>query len=93
MVGQQMEPPFSRRAEEIASGLVRSGRASAPRKVHDHIELRANRGGGFYWITIDGSRLLRGDDLDTAEELQPNFAQAMAQAGKTAWKDRKRETR
>ena len=85
-----MEPPFSRRAEEIANGLVRTGRASDPRMVHDHVQLRANRGGGFYWITIDGARLLRGDELETAEELQPNFVQAMALAGKT---DRKRQLR
>jgi hypothetical protein len=71
---------LSARTKEIADGLMRTGRASDPRIVHGHLRLRATRG-GFYWIAPDGARMLRGDELEFAEELQPNFTQAMAQAG------------
>ena len=69
------------RAKAIAEGLVRTGRASDQRLTSGHFRLRANNGGGFYWIAVDGSRLLRGDELDGAEELQPKFVLAMVQAG------------
>jgi hypothetical protein len=38
--------------------------------------------GGFYWISLDGTRLLRGPTLLDAEELQPKFVDAMERAGR-----------
>ncbi len=75
-----MEPFASERAKAMADGLIRTGRARDCRAIPGHLELRAKRG-GFYWITADGEHLLHGDDLDSALELQPNFAQAMARLG------------
>ena len=77
-----MDSILSARAEAIVIGLIRTGRASWQRVADGHIQLRAKRDSGFYWywITADG-RLLRGDDLDRAEELQPKFVEAMVQAG------------
>jgi len=72
---------ISARAKAIANGLVRTGRATGHRLTHGHIQLHATRGESFYWIAADGSRLLRGDELDDAQELQPNFVQVMAQVG------------
>ena len=77
-----MQPTLSPRAKAIAEGLIRSGRGSDPRLAHGHLRLRAKLG-GFYWIASDGARLLRGDELDAAEELQSSFTEAMAQAGGT----------
>jgi hypothetical protein len=71
----------SQRAHAIAEGLMRTDRASDLRVYHGYLQLRAKHRGGFYWISLDGGRLLRGDELDTADELQPHFAQAMMQAG------------
>jgi hypothetical protein len=76
-----MELSISRRARTMADGLIRTGRASDYGATSSHLQLRARRG-GFYWITADGERLMHGDALDSAEELQPNFAQAMVQAGR-----------
>jgi hypothetical protein len=76
-----MELPISKRAKTMADGLIRTGRASDYGGTNTHIQLRAKRG-GFYWITADGDSLMHGDTLDGAEELQPNFAQAMVQAGR-----------
>ena len=73
--------PISARAKAIAKGLISTGRASDGRAARGYLRLRANRSGSFYWIAADGSRLLRGDELDTAEELQASFVQAMVQAG------------
>jgi hypothetical protein len=75
------DPTISARAKAIANGLIRTGRASEGRAARGHLRLRAERTGSFYWITADGSRLLRGDELDSAEELQASFVQAMVQAG------------
>jgi hypothetical protein len=73
----------SRRARAIAEGLVRTGRASAPRTVGTYIRLRARvgRAGRFYWVAVDGGELLRGDALNLAEQLQQTFVDAMAKAG------------
>jgi len=38
--------------------------------------------GGYYWISLDGSRVLRGKAIFDAEELQPKFADAMERAGR-----------
>jgi len=40
------------------------------------------RTGGYYWITLDGRRLLRGKSPDTSDELQPKFSEAMERAGR-----------
>lgn len=73
---------ISPRARAIANGLLRTGRAADQHEVPGHLRLRASRGGGFYWIANNGSRLLRGDELDSAEEIQENFVQAMILAGR-----------
>jgi hypothetical protein len=38
--------------------------------------------GGYYWISLDGSRIFSGAKLFDAEELQPKFAEAMERAGR-----------
>jgi hypothetical protein len=76
-----MELSISKRAKAMADGLIRTGRASDYGATNSHLQLRAKRG-GFYWITADGDSLMRGDTLDGAEQLQPNFAQAMVHAGR-----------
>jgi hypothetical protein len=52
------------------------------RLVGTWFQLRATTG-NFYWISLDGVILLRGDTVDGAQELQPSFAEAMARAGAT----------
>jgi hypothetical protein len=37
--------------------------------------------GATYWITHDGARVLRGDTVDGADELQAGFIEAMVRAG------------
>jgi hypothetical protein len=76
-----LEPPLSPRAKAIAEGLIRTDRA-AKHGVFDRGMLRIEcLGGGFYWIALNGSRLLRGARLPTADELQPKFIEAMERAG------------
>jgi hypothetical protein len=76
------DPEISARATAIASGLVRTERA-APGSKFDHGLLRLECfAGGFYWISLDGSRILRGIQLIDAEELQPKFIDAMERAGR-----------
>ena len=70
----------SPRALAVAEGLVRTGRGAERRRAGKYLRLTA-AAGGFYWVTIDGSRLLRGDDLDSADELQAPFVEAMVRAG------------
>jgi hypothetical protein len=38
------------------------------------------RAGPTHWISRDGARVLRGDVIDTADELQRGFIEAMARA-------------
>jgi hypothetical protein len=78
MTGER--PDVSRRAQAIAAGLVQTRRASALRRTGAYLQLRATAG-GYYWVAVHGDRLLRGDALDIADELQPSFADAMAKAG------------
>jgi hypothetical protein len=66
------EQLISSRAKAIAQGLIRTDRAGL------RLECLT---GGFYWIALNGSRVLRGARLPTAEELQPKFIEAMARAG------------
>jgi hypothetical protein len=72
----------SDRARAIIEGLVRTGRGTSPQVAGAYVRLRA-RIGGFYWVPIDGTRLLRGDDVDAAEQLQESFTETMARAGET----------
>ena len=44
--------------------------------------IRGHGGDDYYWIALDGSRLLRGRWLSEAEELQPKFIDAMERAGR-----------
>jgi hypothetical protein len=69
----------SPRAEAIAAGLVRTGRAANYWATAGFI--RADGGGPTYWISDDGTRILRGDLVDGADELQRGFLEAMALAG------------
>lgn len=73
-------PAVSDRAQAIIDGLVRTLRASDPRFVGAYVRLRA-RVDGFYWVHVDGSELLRANDLDSAEPLQAPFAETMVRAG------------
>ena len=76
------DPAISPRARAIAEGLIRTGRAGK-HGVYDHGMLRLEcLAGGFYWISLDGSRVLRGAKLFDAEELQPKFADAIERAGR-----------
>jgi len=69
---------------EIAKGLARTGRGSTDvRRVGTWLQVRG-KNGVFYWISFDGGKLLRGDDVKNAEELQRSFADAMARFG-VAW--------
>ena len=70
----------SNHARAIIAGLVRTGRGSDPRIAGAYVRLLA-RIGGFYWVRIDGSRLLRGHNVDDAEPLQEKFTETMARAG------------
>jgi hypothetical protein len=40
----------------------------------EYRQLRAQKGGRFYWVASSGGRLLRGDEFDTVEESQPSVA-------------------
>jgi hypothetical protein len=71
----------SDRARAIIEGLIRTRRGSDPHIAGAYVRLRSKIG-GFYWVRIDGTRLLRGDDVDDAEQLQVSFTEAMARAGR-----------
>ncbi len=79
------EPEISSRAKAIAAGLVRTKRAKPQRGVFEHGLLRLKSvSGGYYWISFNGGRVLRGNELfgaEGAEELQPKFIDAMERAG------------
>ena len=67
------------KARSIAEGLIATGRGSELCLTDSYVRLRA-KAGGFYWISFDGRRLLRGDEVSEAEPLQPKFADAMSKA-------------
>ena len=71
----------SRRANLIAKGLVRTERAAPGAKLDCGFLWLECFAGGFYWVSLNGRRLLRGSTLEEAEELQPKFAAAMERAG------------
>jgi len=63
--------------------LVRTGRATKFQVVGEFV--RADGiGTAIYWIAGDGSRVLRGDGLDSADELQIGFIDRMVRAGSGA---------
>jgi hypothetical protein len=70
----------SAKALAIAEGLVRTGRASGPVQVRGFLRVDAANGEP-YWVSDDGTQILRGADPETADELQPGFVNAMARAG------------
>ena len=75
------EPKMSERAAAVVKGLVRTDRA-AKGISPDHGMLRLEcLSGGFYWVSLDGGRLLRGADLFGADEMQAKFRDAMERAG------------
>ena len=74
---------LSARAKAIAVGLIRTDRADHHGVIERAMLRLAGRKGGFYWISLDGSRLLRGAELFGADELQPKFADAMERAGRS----------
>ncbi len=78
MVGKLAAPTV--RALRIAEGLRRTGRAFAQTTASGFICLRSSTS-GFYWVAYDGARMLRGDDIKTAESLQSGFISAMHRAG------------
>jgi hypothetical protein len=74
----------SARALTIAKGLVRTKRVSDSEEVETtnrFIRLPAIPG-AFYWVSFDGTRVLRGERPDHADELQQGFIEAMARAGR-----------
>jgi len=69
------------RAQAIARGLVRSGRARRAELVGDVIRLE-RRSGGYYWVAFNGHELGQGMTLGDAEPLQPTFVAKMMAAGR-----------
>jgi hypothetical protein len=73
---------MSNQARAIIADLVRTERGSEPEIASTHVWLLA-RAGRFYWVRLDGGRLLRGNNIDDAEQLQESFTETMARAGRT----------
>jgi len=44
--------------------------------------LECHSGDDYYWIALDGRRLLRGKSVFEADELQPKFIDAMERVGR-----------
>jgi hypothetical protein len=68
------------RAMAIATGLIRSGRASGPETFRQYIRL-ADASRERHYVAFNGNRLFRGDTLEQASELQHGFIEAMARKG------------
>jgi hypothetical protein len=77
-----IEASISGRARAIAGGLVRTQHAKRNGAVDRGMLRYECKSGGFYWISLDGNRVLRGTTLSSAEELQPKFIDAMERAGR-----------
>jgi hypothetical protein len=76
------EAKISARATMIARGLLATKRATGIISM-DRGKLRLKCGsGGYYWISLDGSKMLRGMLLSQADELQPKFTDAMEREGR-----------
>ena len=72
------DQPISR-AEAIAEGLLRSGRAEPPvQRVAGCLRLHCTTGDPRHYY---GSFVLRGKALFTAEELAKSFVEAMVRVG------------
>jgi hypothetical protein len=77
------ETAISDRAKAIAKGLVRTERAAKGSKlIHGMLRLECHNDVGYYWIALDGNRLLRGRWVSEAAELQPKFIDVMERAGR-----------
>lgn len=76
------DPQISPRAVAIARGLIRTGRATGPIENGPRTLSILCINGGYYWIALNGRRLLRGKAVRGAEELQQTFADAMERAGR-----------
>lgn len=74
-------PHPSERAGAVVKGLLRTGRAKDPRASDGYVRVACQQG-GFYWVSLDGARALRGEDFVSAAELQPGFVAAMERAGR-----------
>ena len=75
---------ISVRAEAIAEGLLRSGRAEPPvQRIAGNLRLHCITGDPRHYFLIpgDGSIVLRGKALFTAEELAKSFVEAMIRVG------------
>jgi hypothetical protein len=81
-VGKRDEPVMSERAAAIARGLVRTGRAAMGIRSDQGMLRLQCLSGGFYWISLDGSDVLRGSTLTEADELQAKFRDTMERAGR-----------
>jgi hypothetical protein len=76
---------ISVRAEAIAEGLLRSGRAEPPvQRISGNLRLHCITGDPrhYYLIPGDGSFVLRGEALLTVEELPKSFVEAMIRVGR-----------
>jgi hypothetical protein len=71
------------RATAIAEGLVRTGRGAIVNTLSGFICVRGTES-SFYWVSFDGARVLRGNEIGTADELQSGFVDAMERAGAPA---------
>ena len=77
----ESDPGLAERATRIAEGLFRTNRVRR-RGVFEPGWLKLQcRKGGYYWISLDGSHVLKGRAFARAEELQPKFIDAMERAG------------
>jgi hypothetical protein len=76
------DPTVSARAKAIAEGLIRTERAGHKGVLEQGMLKLKCRKGGYYWISLDGSRILSGTQVFDAEELQPKFRDAMERAGR-----------
>jgi hypothetical protein len=76
------ESALSARAKAIATGLIRTARAGKHGVFERGILKLERRGGGYYWISLNGDRILSGNRLFDADELQPKFIDAMERAGR-----------
>ena len=72
----------SEATKAIAQGLIISGRARSPQFDGGMLRLEC-LSGGFYWISFEGRRVLRGKLLLEADELQRRFIDDMERAGRT----------
>jgi len=76
------ELTISARVGTIAEGLIRTKRARNPAEFDQGMLRLKCKKGGYYWISLDGGRVLRGHGLFDADELQPKFRDAMERAGR-----------